>query len=121
MLAKSGVPGSALIIADNVSPSQVRTLSTAEIALPVQFLSVQSQSTLVDSGLQSAASRLNAPVAELTVDQADVERVARRAQSRLKAVSATYEGTRWQDAGYALLPLIALFALMWSRRGWLVR
>ena len=121
VLAKSGVPGSALIIADNVSPSQVQTLSTAEIALPVQFLSVQSQSTPVDNGLQSAASSLNAPVAELTIDQVDVERVARRAQSRLKAVSATYEGTRWQDAGYALLPLIALFALMWSRRGWLVR
>ncbi len=81
VLAKSGVPGSALIIADNVSPSQVQTLSTAEIALPVQFLSVQSQSTPVDSGLQSAASRLIAPVAELTVDAADVERVARRAQS----------------------------------------
>ena len=121
VLAKSGVPGSALIIADKVSPSQVQILSTAEIALPVQFLSVQSQSTPVDSGLQSAASRLNAPVAELTVDAADVERVARRAQSRFKAVSATNEGTRWRDAGYALLPLIALFALMWSRRGWLVR
>ncbi len=121
VLAKSGVPGSALIIADNVSPSQVQTLSTAEIALPVQFLSVQSQGAPVDNGLQSAATRLNAPVAELTVDQTDVERVARRAQSRLIAVSATNEGTRWQDAGYALLPLLALFALMWSRRGWLVR
>ncbi len=121
VLAKSGAPGSALIIADNVSPSQVQTLSTAEIALPVQFLSVQSQGAPVDNGLQSAATRLNAPVAELTVDQTDVERVARRAQSRLIAVSATNEGTRWQDAGYALLPLLALFALMWSRRGWLVR
>jgi hypothetical protein len=87
----------------------------------VQFLSVQSQNAAVDSGLQNAAANLNAPVIELTVDQADVERAATRAQTSLRSVSATKDGTRWQDAGYSLLPLIALFTLMWSRRGWLVR
>jgi len=121
VLRNGGVPGSALVIADNVSPTQAQALSTIGIALPVQFLSVQSQSAAVDNGLQSAAANLNAPIVELTVDQADVERAARRAQSSLKSVSATKEGTRWQDAGYFLLPLIALFTLMWSRRGWLVR
>ena len=121
VLGKSGVSGSVLVIADNVSPLQVEALSTAETTLPVQFLSVQSPSTLTDNGLQSAADTLNAPVVNLTVDRADVQRLARRAQSRIKAVSATNEGTRWQDAGYALLPLLAVFALTWSRRGWLVR
>ena len=121
VLRNGGVPGSALVIADNVSPTQAQALSTIGIALPVQFLSVQSQSAAVDNGLQSAAANLNAPIVELTVDRADVERAARRAQSSLKSVSATKEGTRWQDAGYFLLPLIALFTLMWSRRGWLVR
>ena len=121
VLGKSGVPGSALVIADNVSPLQVEALSTAPTALAVQFLSVQSPATLTDNGLQSAATILNAPVVKLTVDQADVQRVTRRAQSRIKAVTATNDKTRWQDAGYALLPLLALFALMWSRRGWLVR
>jgi hypothetical protein len=104
-----------------VSPLQVEALSTAEIALAVQFLSVQSPATLTDNGLQSAATILKAPVVKLTIDQADVQRVTRRAQSRIKAVIATNDKTRWQDAGYALLPLLALFALMWSRRGWLVR
>jgi Ca-activated chloride channel family protein len=121
MLRNSGVPGSVLVIADNVSPSQAQTLSTTGIDLPVQFLSVQSQNSAVDSGLQNAAASLNAPVIELTVDPADVERVAARAQSSLKSVSATKDGTRWRDAGYPLLPLIALFTLMWSRRGWLVQ
>jgi len=119
VLARSGVPGSVLVIADNVSPSQ--ELSTVELELPVQFLSIQPQGGLVDNGLQSAAGNLNAPVVKLTADPADVERVARRAQSKLKVVSATSEGTRWQDGGYPLLPLIALLALMWSRKGWLVR
>ena len=121
VLTRSGVPGSVLVIADNVSQSQVQALSTDEIALSVQFLAVQSQSAAVDTGLQGVASKLNAPVAELTVDPTDVERVARRAQSKLKSVLATDESTRWQDAGYALLPLVALLSLMWSRRGWLVR
>jgi Ca-activated chloride channel family protein len=121
VLTKSGVPGSVLVIADNVSQSQVEALSSTDTALPVQFLSVQSQSTPVDSGLQSAAGKLNASVVELTPDPADVERLARRAQSRLKVVSATGDGARWQDAGYPLLPFIAVIALMWSRRGWLVR
>jgi Ca-activated chloride channel family protein len=121
VLARSGVPGSVLVIADNVSPSQAQALSTVEIALPVQFLSIQSQSGLVDTGLQSAAGNLNAAVVKLSVDPADVERVARRAQSKLKAVSASSEGTRWQDGGYPLLPLITLLALLWSRKGWLVR
>jgi len=120
-LAESGIAGSALVIADDVSRSQVQTLSKAEFALPVQFLSMQSPSTPVDNELRRAAAVLDARVTQLTVDQTDIERVARRAQSSLKAVSGTSEGQRWQDAGYTLLPVIALFALMWSRRGWLVR
>jgi Ca-activated chloride channel family protein len=120
VLRKSGAPGSALVITDSVSLLQAQALSTAEIALSVQFLSLQSPTAPIDSGLQSAATNLNATVVRLTVDPTDVEKVARRAQSRFKAFSATNEGTRWQDAGYALLPLLAFLALTWSRRGWLV-
>jgi Ca-activated chloride channel family protein len=121
VLEKSGVPGSALVIADNTSPTQVQILSTSDIAMPVQFLSLNALGAVIDSGLQSAASNLNAPVVELSVDQTDVERLARRAASSIKAVSATNQGTRWLDGGYSLLPLLAFLALMWSRRGWLVR
>ena len=120
VLAKSGVSGSAVVIADSVAPSQAQSLTTAGISLPVQFLSLQSPTAPTDSGLQSAASNLSASVVELTFDPTDVEDVARRAQSRLRAVSATSEGSRWQDAGYTLLPFLAFFILMWSRRGWLV-
>jgi len=121
MLAESGVAGSVLAIADNVSPSQAQALSTTEFALPVQFLSLQPPSADIDSMLQSAASRLRATVVKLTVDQADVEKVARGAQSGLMARSATSDGARWQDAGYSLLPLLAFVFLMWSRKGWAVR
>jgi Ca-activated chloride channel family protein len=121
VLEKAGVPGSALVIADTVAPLQVKALSEVEIELPVQFLALQSPSALLDNGLQRAATALNASVVKLTVDQTDVERVARRAQSELKAAAGAYGGERWHDAGYAILPLIALCALMWSRKGWVVR
>ncbi len=121
MLAESGVPGSALVIADSVSPTQVQILSAASFSMPVQFLTMQSPTAAVDSGIRNAATILDASVVKLTYDQEDVENVARSARRKLTIVSAANEGTRWQDSGYALLPLLAFLALMWSRRGWLVR
>jgi Ca-activated chloride channel family protein len=121
MLAKSGVPGSALVIADSVASVQAQALLTADIKLPVQFLFVQAPSAPIDAGMQSAASNLDAPVVNLTVEPADVKQVADRAQTSIKSVSAVGEGSRWLDAGYSFLPLLAFVSLMWSRRGWLVR
>jgi Ca-activated chloride channel family protein len=121
VLAKSGVPGSALVITDSVASLQADALLTANITLPAQFLFLRPPDVAVDSGLQSAASSLKAPVVHLTVDPEDVEQVVNRAQTSIQSVAAAGEGTRWLDAGYRLLPLLALLMLMWSRKGWLVR
>jgi len=121
MLGKSGETGSILIIADSVSSAQVQSLSEAAIVPPVQFLALQPPNAPTESGLKSAANELSATVVNLTVDQSDVDTLARRALSGLKAVSVNNEGARWQDAGYTLLPLLAFLLLMWSRKGWVVR
>ena len=121
ILGKSRVPGSILIIADSVSPEQVQSLSEAAIASPVQFLSVQASNAPTESGLKNSANELGATVVNLTVDQSDVDTLARRALSGLTAVSVNNEGARWQDAGYTILPLLAFLLLMWSRKGWVVR
>jgi Ca-activated chloride channel family protein len=120
-LQRAGVPGSVLILADTVAPSQAQLLSERKSALPVQILALKSSGARADPGLQQAAGALNAAVVSLTVDPTDVERVARRAQSDFKAVASEIGGDRWQDAGYALVPLIAVCALMWSRKGWVVQ
>ena len=120
-LKKAGVPGSVLILADTVAPSQAQILAERKSALPVQILALKSPGARKDPGLQQAATGLNAAVVSLTVDPTDVERVARRAQSDFKAVASEIGGDRWQDGGYALLPLIVLCTLMWSRKGWVVR
>ena len=121
MLEQAGVPGSLLVMADNVAPSQVERLSTAGINVPVQFLALTAPAVPIDAGMQAAASALGAAVTRISVDEEDVERIAQRAESSFKAVAGISSGDRWRDAGYALLPLIALLSLMWSRKGWLVR
>ena len=121
ILEQAGVPGSLLVMADNVAPSQVERLSTARINVPVQFLALSASSAPIDAGMENAAAALGASVTRISVDEEDVERIAQRAQSSFKAVAGLSSGDRWRDAGYALLPLIALLSLMWSRKGWLVR
>jgi Ca-activated chloride channel family protein len=121
VLERAGVPGSVLVLADAVVPAQVEGIAAARLSLPVQFLAMSSPAAPVDPGLARAASALGAPVLRLSVDGTDVQRVAQRAQSDFKAVAGVASGDRWRDAGYLLLPAIALLALFWSRRGWLVR
>jgi Ca-activated chloride channel family protein len=121
VLAESGVPGSALVIADGVTALQAQGLLTADIVLPVQFLYLRPPDATVDTGLLNAANSLKAPVIKMTVDPADVEQVAKRAQTSIQSVAIVGEGSRWLDAGYHFLPLLALLLLMWSRKGWLVR
>jgi Ca-activated chloride channel family protein len=120
LFERAGVPGSILVISDSVFPSQVESLSDSEVELPIQFLALHSPSAPLDAGMEQAASRLRASVVRLTIDQADVERVALAARSEFTTVKADQMGNRWRDGGYTLLLLIALCALMWSRKGWVV-
>ena len=114
LLQRAGVPGSAVVLADTVTSTPEPT------RLPLQFLSIGKPGMPVDPGLQDAARHLNAAVVAMTADASDVERIARRAGSELKAVSASDGQIRWKDGGYALLPLIALCGLLWARKGWVV-
>jgi Ca-activated chloride channel family protein len=117
---RAGVPGSVLVIADAVSPSQVDGLAASQPDLPVQFLAVSPPHAPIDSGLQQAAQALNAAITQLTIDQSDVERIARTAQTEFRAAPMEEGGDIWKDAGYYLVPMIAILALAWSRKGWVV-
>lgn len=121
LLQRAQVPGSALVLADGVTPAQVDAIGAAASSVPVQFLVVSAPEAPVDPGLSRAATTLSAPILRITADQADVQRAAQRAESAFQAAAGGAESERWRDGGYLLLPLIALLALVWSRRGWLVR
>jgi len=120
VLDRAGVPGSVLVIADAVSPSQEAAVEAAAPGLPVQFLSVMPPSAPVDSGLEQAARARGASVTQLAIDTTDVDALARRARSDFRAAPMDEGGERWKDGGYLLLPFIALLALAWARKGWVV-
>jgi Ca-activated chloride channel family protein len=110
-----------LVVADSVSEAQADSVARLDYPLPVQFLSVHALGAQVDAGLDRAASALGAGVQGLSADERDIERIARRARSLAAANEGGVEGQRPEDAGYFLVPLLALLALAWSRRGWVVR
>ena len=117
LLARAGVPGSILVMADSVSDSADLRESTR---LPVQFHAIQSPGAPPDPGMQRAASSLRGDITRITVDSGDVQQIARRARSDW--TTGTEAGKdRWRDGGYLLLPLIALCALFWSRKGWVTQ
>ena len=120
VLDRAGVPGSVLVIADAVSPSQEAAVEAAAPGLPVQFLSVMPPNAPVDSGLEQAARARGASVTQLSIDTTDVDALARRARSDFRAAPMDEGGERWKDGGYLLLPFIALLALAWARKGWVV-
>jgi Ca-activated chloride channel family protein len=120
ILDRAGVPGSVLVVADAVSPSQQAAVTAAAPDLPVQFLSVMPPNAPGDPGLERAAKARGATITRLTIDTSDVEAIAGRAKSDFRRAPMDDAGERWRDAGYWLLPVIALLALAWSRKGWVV-
>jgi Ca-activated chloride channel family protein len=121
LFERSGAGGSILVLADSVAPSQLDELSESPYKLPLQFLSVQSESSSVDKGLERAASALDADIEKLTLDQEDVKSITNRARTEFASMKGEDSESQWLDAGYYLLPFIALLVLLWSRQGWVVR
>lgn len=110
---RAKMAGSILVITDSVTQSD--GLSSPQ---PVQFWSIQSPQAQVSAEIQSAARQLNASVTKLSIDDADVQQIARRAQSDFANASNDALGNRLQDGGYTLIPLLALLYLLNFRKGW---
>jgi Ca-activated chloride channel family protein len=110
---RANMAGSILVITDSVTQSD--NLSSP---LPVQFWSIQSPQAPVTAEIQSAARQLSGPVTKLSIDDTDVQQIARRAKADFANASNDALGNRWQDGGYTLLPLLALLYLLNFRKGW---
>ena len=133
-LAGSGLPGSILLIADSVSPDQLEGLrqQRTQGGASVQLLAMAAgpevipppdsppAAALDHAAVGEAASAAGGELVLPTVDDADVERLVRLVEHSLTQAEAQ-EGDYWQDAGYYLVPVLALLALLGFRRGWVVR
>ena len=113
MFVKAGRTGSVLAILDGIGESDL----PKDYPYPIQLLPVTAS---VSAELKKAARLLNAKLTQLSVDETDVERIARMAEQEMKSVLSEEEGDRWSDAGYYLVPLLVLATLLPFRKGWVV-
>lgn len=115
-LGESG--GSIVVLADAAPPGDdlVWRGFRKESPWPVHFLAVAPTGTPEWDSLQGAASTLGASVTALTPDSADVSSLVRRTAKAPVAVAAAAEGARWSEAGWWLVPVLALLSLQTFRR-----
>lgn len=120
VLRDGGQGGSILVIADTVAPGQTEALRQIAGHPPIVFFAMAPAAAVdADANLAAAVSALDAREIVTTIDNADVAAVARRLADAPGAPAAS-EVERWEEAGYWLVPLIALIGLLWFRRGWVL-
>jgi len=114
LLAASAPGGSVVVMADAVA-ADAAALRALHDAPPAQFLALCAPGSGDCASLDAAARALDADVAPLDTGDADTRAIVRRS-ARTAAVRSDDETARWQDAGYWLLPPLALLVLGSFRR-----
>jgi Ca-activated chloride channel homolog len=117
VLDAGGQGGSILVLADSVHIDSVLLQAVAtDLSPSVQFLAINSSDSSEDHALRSAARTLRAHVEPFDTGGRDVAAVVRRA-AHTPVAQVGGQGGHWQEAGYWLVPLLALAVLVSFRRG----
>lgn len=116
VLAAGGQGGSIVVLADSVDTDSVPLQAVAaDVSQSVQFLAVNSPESSEDNALRGAARTLGAHVEPFDMGGRDVAAVVRRA-AHTPVAQVGGQGGHWQEAGYWLVPLLALAVLASFRR-----
>lgn len=115
-LGESG--GSIVVLTDTAPPGDELAWREFrnEFPWPVHLLAVVRSDTPEWDTLNRAATGLGASITQLTPDSADVMSLVRRTAKAPVPVAAAAAGIRWAEAGWWLVPLLALFSLATFRR-----
>lgn len=108
LIERGGAGGSVLIVADSVEcdPIALKEAHQASGRFAVQFLSLTPSDSSDSETIRDAAKALGGTIRQLSVDDEDIEAIA-RASSR-SAAGASGDSDRWQESGYWLTFLIAI-------------
>jgi len=112
------VGGSVVIVADNASSGNEAALKAfrSESRLAVSFLAVARDGTPELDSISDAAAALNADVTRIAADSQDINSLVRATARAPVQVTADGSGTRWEEFGWWLVPLLALLSLADFRR-----
>lgn len=114
-----GEAGGSIVVLTDSAPMGDESVWRAyreDFGWPVHFLAVALPHTPEWDGLRSASASLGASLTRLTSDSADVLDLVRRTAQAPVAVKTAGDGTLWEEAGWWLVPLLALLALAPFRR-----
>jgi Ca-activated chloride channel family protein len=128
-------PGSIVWMTDGVEANQLDGLKTyrKRDGAPIHLLAVAGDAglplppdsppapALDRSALKRAADAVDGTLTVISPDDRDVRQLSRLVETQFVAAQATEGGSRWQDMGYWLTPLICLLMLIWFRPGWVVQ
>jgi Ca-activated chloride channel family protein len=119
VIAKSGQSGSILWITDGVAPEQRNALAEfrKKSPVPIRILAPPFRGPERDA-LDNMSAVVGARVLAISPDDADVRDLAQAAM--FAGATLGGQGDHWQDAGYWLVPLVALLSTLWFRPGWMV-
>lgn len=106
-----------LVVTNSVGadPQQLAAAAKSLQSVRVQFLAIAEADSAEWQSIQTAARALNAAVEPLTVDDQDVKQIVRNAEAASLA-SVAGEGRQWAEAGYWLVPIVALLIAAGFRR-----
>lgn len=82
---------------------------------------VPAEAKLDDEALQRLSDKAHVPLASITTNDDDMRWVQREALHHLAIMKDTTSTVRWKEYGYYLCYPLVLLALLWFRRGWVVR
>jgi len=113
VLSQGKQGGTILVMADSVETAGPALSSWAGVS--VHFLAINTAGSPQDRSLRTAASALRATVQPLRVDDEDIATLVRRS-ARPPTAQASDQSNRWEEAGFGIVPLIALLYLATIRR-----
>ena len=133
LLEKAEIPGSILLIADQIGANQIGAIQTfhenSEIPVHIYAIAADKGVTVPPGSppapalnmeaMKKAAAAAGAGLVIVSPDDRDVQKLANRIKTSLSAAKQN-QGDRWQDAGYWLLPFLLILGLFFFRRGWIV-
>src|SRR5262249_24414210 len=110
MLASEMVPGTVLIVADDLANADAAAVHQAAGRNGVVLLAIASPG-------QADGSPSGLPIVRVSIDGSDIRGLERRVETHFQAAQAEQAGSRWRDEGFWLLLPGAMLGLLWFRRG----